>query len=104
MTSPEAHRVDLYNRLVEVLGSQRADTLMAYLPIHASTELATRSGVAALETRFDRLDRRFDALEEAISSMGRRLDQRIDRLFLTLVTGLFVIVAAMAGVVFGVLG
>jgi hypothetical protein len=85
MVASEADRHDLYTGLVEVIGETRADTLMTYLPTHAPSELATRSDLEALATR---MDARFD-----------RMDARFDRLFVTVVGGLFVIVAAMAGVV-----
>jgi hypothetical protein len=97
VATTEAQRIDLYNGLVELLGEQRAGTLMAFLPTQMSGDLATKSDVLALEQR---LDRRFDALDESLIAVNRR----IDRLFRTLVAGLFVIVAAMAGVVFSGLG
>jgi hypothetical protein len=94
MSTPEADRHHLYTGLVELLGEHRAGTLMTYLPSYDPSAVATRTDlsdvrteIAALVTRFDRFEARLD-----------HFDKRLDRLFLTLVAGLFVIVAAMAGV------
>ena len=80
MSTSEADRLDLYTRLVEILGPRRADILMGSLPTVDLTDVATKADIALL---------RDDV---------KGLHERIDRLFITLVTGLFVIVAAMAGV------
>jgi hypothetical protein len=48
MSLPEARRHDLYNALEEALGTERADTLMAYLPIDEAGTLATRDDVAVV--------------------------------------------------------
>ena len=92
MSTREPARLDLYNGLVEILGENRADTLMNYLPTNDPAEFATRADLRSslaefttrLEGRFDRLEGRFD-----------RLEQRFDRLFLTVVAGLFVLVASV---------
>ena len=99
MSAREPARLDLYNGLIELLGENRADTLMTYLPINDPIDFATRadlkSSLAAfttsLEGRFDHLDQRFDGLEHRFD----RLEQRFDRLFLTVVAGLFVLVASV---------
>ncbi|MFP4555020.1 MAG: hypothetical protein ACLFRT_14330 [Actinomycetota bacterium] len=104
MTSPESRRHDLYNGLTEVLGVERADVLMTYLPSTESTELATKADIRAVETRIDsvesslatRIDRleanlttRFDALDTRIDTLGTR----IDRIVLAVVAALVVIIA-----------
>jgi len=59
---------------------------MAALPTFEIIDLATKTDLALLGSRMDRL-------EGAMVGLGSRLD----RLFLTLTAGLFVIVAAMVG-------
>ena len=124
----EAARADLYTGLAELLGPERAETLMTHLPRYDPSEVATRSDVAALRSdfsgletrlnrqfeqrfehidqRFARMDERFDRVDERFVRVEAQLDGlagRLDRFFLTLVAGLFVIVAAMAGVLFATL-
>ena len=115
MTVSKAARHELYNELTKLLGPDQADTLMAYLPEFDPKDVATRSDLADFSTemrsdmavfktemrsdmaevktelsdRFDRLEVRFDGLSA-----------RLDRMYQTLVAGLFVIVAAMAGIFF----
>ena len=92
MSTREPARLDLYNGLVELLGENRAETLMTYLPTNDPAGFVTRADLssslaeftARLEGCFDRLEQRFD-----------RLEQRFDRLFLTVVAGLFVMVASV---------
>ena len=121
MPISETARHDLYNGLTDLLGPDQAETLMAYLPEFDPSDVATKSDIARLDTditavhlelkefraemargfavvndRFDRVDDRFGRVDDRFG----RVDNRFDRLFLTLVAGLFVIVAAMAGVVF----
>jgi hypothetical protein len=86
VAASETARLDLYNGLTELLGSDRAETLMAALPIAEISDLATKADLALLGSRMDRL-------EGAMVGLGSRMD----RLFLTLTAGLFVIVAAMVG-------
>jgi hypothetical protein len=56
---------------------------MTYLPASAQVELVTKSD--------------FDAFRSEFDSFRSEVNSRFDRLFLTLVAGLFTIVAAMAG-------
>ena len=93
MPISEASRHDLYNGLAELLGSERAETLMTHLPRYDPVDVATKTDIVGLRT--DAID-----LESRLNSRLDGLGQRLDRLFLTLVAGLFVIVTAMAGVVF----
>ena len=107
MPTSDAARHDLYTGLAELLGSERAETLMTHLPTYDPAEVATKADIAELRTdatnvessqndRFDRIDDRFDRLESRFDELNKRLD----RLFLTLVAGLFVVVAAMTSVFF----
>ena len=118
MSISEAARHDLYNGLSDLLGPERAETLMTHLPRYDPAEVATKSdlvelktdleaGIAGLESsmtiRLDGIDTRLDSVDTLLDRVDTRLagiNTRLDRLFLTLVAGLLVIVAAMAGVVF----
>jgi hypothetical protein len=95
MPTPEAARHDLYNGLVDILGENRADTLMAYLPTYDPSDLLTRSDLVAFRTevtgRFAAIDARLDRFEDRFEQLGRRLD----RLFLTLAAGLLVFVGGL---------
>lgn len=107
MAISEAARADLYTGLAEVLGRDRAETLMSYLPTFEPIDVATRGDIAELRGEMDRLRvelrGEMGALREELrGEMGSRfmvVEERLDRLFLTLVGGLFVIVAAMVGLV-----
>lgn len=93
MSSPESRRHDLYNGLVETLGVERADVLMAYLPQTGSTELATKADIRALEARIDALELRIGTLEANLTARIDQLGTRIDRIVLAVVAALIVIIA-----------
>ena len=104
MAISEAARADLYTGLAEVLGRERAETLMAYLPTVDPVDVATRDDIRNLRETLDRrmeaFERRMEAFERRMDSFDRRMEAfegALSRLYLTLVAGLFVIVAAMAG-------
>ncbi len=83
MSTPISDTSALYARLEEVLGHEHADTLMTYLPPEPGAQVATRSDIAVLDQRFDRLEEllglRFDAIDER--SLGQRsLDQRFEQI------------------------
>ena len=113
MAISEAARADLYTGLSEVLGRDRAETLMAYLPTFDPTDIATRADIENLrqemnrrfeqvDQRFEQIDRRFEQVDQRFEQIDRRfaaVNGRLDRLFQTLVAGLFVIIAAMVGLV-----
>lgn len=82
MAISEAQRADLYTGLAEVLGPDRAELLMTQLPRFDPIEVATKADIAELK----------DGM--------RAVNQRLDRLFLTLLAGLFGMIAAMAVVLF----
>ena len=86
MPISEAGRADLYTGLAEVLGPDRAETLMAQLPRYDPAEVATKSDLAELRTD----------LREGLAAVN----QRLDRLFLALLIGMFGVVAALIGVIF----
>ena len=86
MPISEAARADLYTGHAEVLGPDRAETLMAQLPRYDPAEVATKSDLAELRTE----------LRGGLAAVN----QRLDRLFLTLLVGMFGVVAAWIGVIF----
>lgn len=75
---------------------------MAYLPTFDPSDLATKADLHALgeslRGEFALLRAEFAEMRAETRSDLGRMNQRIDRLFITLVAGLFTIVAAMAGV------
>lgn len=68
MASAEPARHSLYTRLEEVLGIEHAETMMRYLPEREADQVATKTDIARLEVRFDRLEAR---LEGRIDQMHR---------------------------------
>ena len=97
--SSEADRLDLYNGLNELLGPERAETLMSGLSTIDISQLATKADLALLAARIDALEARMTSLEAAMVGLGLRLD----KMFQTLVAGLFVIVAAIVAAMVGVM-
>jgi exoribonuclease II len=111
MAMSEAARADLYNGLSDLLGPERAETLMTHLPRYDPAEVATKSDFAELRSNFSELRSDFAELRSDFRSEISELrtemttgfagvNERFDRMYLTLVAGFFVVVAAMAGVVF----
>jgi hypothetical protein len=127
----ESARLDLYNGLSELLGPERAETLMASLPNFGPNGVATSADFGVLQARMDGLETglgaRMDALESGLGArmdalefgLGARMDGletrmtsiesavvalglRLDKMFLAMVAGLFAIVAAMVGVIIAV--
>ena len=97
--SSEADRLNLYNGLNELLGPERAETLMPGLSTIDISQLATKADLALLAARIDALEARMTSLEAAMVGLGLRLD----KMFQTLVAGLFVIVAAIVAAMVGVM-
>ncbi len=109
--SQAAHNA-LYNELRRVIGDTNADTLMSYLPTEAENP-ATRSDLLASETRLtgevqllrsEMEDFRSElrGLRDELHGGLAAMNQRIDRLFLALVGGLFLVVATfITGMFFG---
>jgi hypothetical protein len=123
----ETDRSDLYTGPSEVLGPDRAEVLMAQLPRFDPAEVATRSDLAAQRSDFAALRSDFTGLRSDFAELrsdfaelrsDTRLDiselrgelsgglaavnQRLDRLFLTLLVAMFGVVAAMVGVILSV--
>lgn len=91
MQISEAARADLYHGLVELLGEDRAETLMTHLPRYEPADLATKSDIIELKSEIGEL-------KVGLAAVNTRLD----RLFLVLVAGLVAFIAAMASVTFTV--
>ena len=70
MATGEAARHDLYRGLEEVLGTDRAVTLMEHLPPLTPAERATKRDLAELEGR---MELRFDAMDHKLEAMEHRL-------------------------------
>lgn len=96
MSTSEPARLDLYNGLTELLGPDRAEKLMTYLPAFDPAEVATKSDILLLGSDILKL-------ESELKSGLAAINARLDRLFLALLAGLFAIVAAMAGILIAVL-
>jgi hypothetical protein len=105
----EAARLDLYNGLNELLGPERAETLMASLPNFGPNGVATSADFGVLQARMDsletglgarmdRLETRMTSIESAVVALGLRFD----KMFLAMLAGLFAIVAALVGVIIAV--
>jgi len=94
VTASEAARHDLYNGLTELLGTQRAETLMAALPAYDVSTFLTkdefRAEMAELRAEFK------NDLQQGLAAVN----VRIDRLFLAWMGGLVVILGAMVGLAF----
>lgn len=69
----ERSRHELYRKLEEVLGPDPASTMMAHLPPVGWADVATKHDLAALE---ERLDLRFQVVDERFTSLEQRLDER----------------------------
>jgi hypothetical protein len=120
MATAESRRRDLYNGLTELLGIERADTLMQFLPSIEGSQQATRtdiyglSGIENVErslttridsverdltTRIDNVERdltaRIDRFEHSVTARFDAMDQRLDRVVLTLAAGLMAIIATL---------
>jgi flagellar motility protein MotE (MotC chaperone) len=95
MVTSDARRRDLYNVLDELLGSERAETLMAYLPAYENTDLATTDDIRRVEERLHHLEDRLQRLEDRLEHRFDSIDQRLDRFFLTQSAGLIAIVGTL---------
>jgi hypothetical protein len=110
MATSESRRRDLYNGLTEVLGIERADTLMQFLPSIEGSQQATRTDIYGLSGRIDDVERslttridkvesqlttRIDRFEHSVTARFDAMNQRLDRIVLTLAAGLMAIIAAL---------
>lgn len=103
MTNAESKRLSLYNRLQEVLGTDPATTLMAYLSAIEAPDLLTKDEFrtemndfkSEVRRRFEQIDNRFKQTDNRFVQVNKR----IDRVLLAVVGGMFVILAAIVGTI-----
>jgi autonomous glycyl radical cofactor GrcA len=77
VATSEAARADLYNGLAELLGSERAETLMTAVPGFDFAELVTKSDLGVLDARVNGLDQSLNAW---MDGLGQSLNARMDGL------------------------
>jgi hypothetical protein len=77
MAIDERARHELHRRLEEVLGPDEAATLMSHLPPVGWADVATKHDLAQLE---ERMNMRFDMVDQRLVSMEERFDGKLDRL------------------------
>ena len=97
MPMSERARHGLYNGLADLLGPERAETLMTHLPAYDPIQVATKLDVADLKSE---LKGDIGDLRNDMNAGQAAINSRLDRMYLALLAGLFVIVAAVAGVAF----
>lgn len=95
MPISEAARADLYTGLAKVLGPERAENLMAQLPKYDPDRTALNSDFADLKAELAEL-------RAELRGGLATLNERFDRLYLTMLVGMFGIVATMIGVILSV--
>jgi hypothetical protein len=102
VTTSDSQGLDLYNALQELLDTDQATYLMTHLLPAEMPDLLDKSvfeaSMADIGRRFDEVNRRFDQVNHRFDEVNLRFDQvnkRIDRVLLTVVGGMFVVVAAM---------
>lgn len=114
MASPESLRLDLYNGLQELLGTDRATYLMTHLLPAEMPDLLTKTEfgiemsqvkteMSRINTELSDLGTRFTKLEDKLDTRFAEVNKRIDRVLLAVVGGLFVMLAAMSGIVAAVI-
>lgn len=74
----ELARHELYRGVEELLGTDRADTLMSLLPPVGWADVTTKTDLRSLDdridSRFSRVDARFTAIEARLVGIEARLD------------------------------
>jgi hypothetical protein len=74
----ERARHELYRGVEELLGTDRADTLMSLLPPVGWADVTTKTDLRSLDdridSRFSRVDARFTAIEARLVGIEARLD------------------------------
>lgn len=113
MAIDERSRHELHRKLEEVLGPDEAATLMAHLPPVGWADVTTKHDLAQLEERMnlrfqsleDRFDGRLAQLEGRIDQLrGQAFDrmaQQSDRFLRTTVLSIFGSVLSVASLMFG---
>ena len=75
MSVTERTRHELHERLVELMGPSRAETLMEHLPPMGWGDVATKADLDHLEAR---IDHRFDSLEQRMDALEERMELRVE--------------------------
>ena len=78
-----------------MLGTDRADTLMAYLPTTETAALATRSDVSVVVARVEDVRTELKSEIHLVGTEIRTVNQRLDRLFLMLGAGMVAMLVAV---------
>jgi hypothetical protein len=81
MATAESRRRDLYNGLRELLGIERADTLMQFLPSIEGSQQATRTDIYGLSSNVDDVERslsgRIDNVERTLTAQIESVEQTL---------------------------
>ncbi len=77
MPADESIRIRPHQRLVELLDPELADAMMESMPPTPWDQLATKTDLAAIDLRFDRLEAAMDTQSTAIAAQGERLEATI---------------------------
>lgn len=97
MAIDERARHELYAAIEELIGTERADTLMGLLPPVGWADVATKHDLAALE---ERIDLRFDRFEARLDAkLERELRTQTRTLFFGLLTALFTMTSICIGAI-----
>ena len=122
MAVDERTRHELHQRLDQVLGVEQAATLMSHLPPTGWGDVVTREHLdlrlstleARIDARLDGHDARFDEMLQRFDQWGESITDRLTAAFRAelnqvvvqqtrlLIVALFTSLAAIAGVMFGV--
>lgn len=94
MAISEAARNDLYNGLRDVIGAERAETLMSAIPLHDLDEVATKADLVVQRAE---LKTEFAELRVEVASELAALRRTMSNWMLTLMV---TIIGAMAGISF----
>ena len=86
----ERQRHELYRGVEELLGTERADTLMSLLPPVGWADVATKDDIRLvradlrnleerIDGRFARVDARFDQVDSRFEQLEYKLDAKLER-------------------------
>lgn len=103
MAISEAARADLYTGLSELLGPNRAETLMSAIPLHSLDEVATKADLAVLraELKEDIAGVRSE-LSIEMAQLRSELMSEIGALRKTMTTWMLTILVSIIGAMSGV--
>ena len=94
MAISEAARSDLYNGLRDVLGPERAETLMSAIPLHDLDEVATKRDIAELRAEIAELRAE---LKEDIAALRVEMANEIGALRKTMSNWMVTVLVAVVG-------